>query len=119
MMSQVQKVTMTLIEAIKESNEYVGYQKAKQEMFKYPLLKEKVDEFRKRNYEMQDSRTDIFEEAGRLQQEYEQILKNAVVREYLNAENAFCRMIQQINWQIIDEIDFEADFIGKAERKAD
>lgn len=27
--------------------------------------------------------------------------------------NAFCRIVQQINWQLIENLDFEADFEGK------
>lgn len=112
-MNQVQEVTRTLIAAIEQSEEYIRYQKAKQEIFQYPLLKAKVDEFRKRNYEMQNTRADIFEEADKLQQEYAEVTENPVVREYLTAENAFCRVIQQINWQLIESLDFEADFEGQ------
>lgn len=111
-MNQVQAVTRELISAVRQSDEYVRYQKAKQEIFRYPLLKARADEFRKRNYEMQNTRgdIDIFEEADKLQEEYAEVTENPVVREYLTAENAFCRVIQQINWQLIESLDFEADF---------
>lgn len=112
-MNQVREATKTLIAAIEESEEYVRYQKAKQEICKYPILKEKADEFRKRNYDMQNSRTDIFEEADKLQQEFAEVIENFVVREYLTAENAFCRVLQQVNWQLIENLNFEADFEGK------
>lgn len=112
-MNQVQEVTRTLISTVEQSDEYIRYQRAKVEIMQYPLLKEKADEFRKRNYELQNSRTDIFEEADKLQQEFEEVIKTPVVREYLTAENAFCRVIQQINWQLIEELDFEADFERK------
>lgn len=118
-MNHVQEVTKTLITAIEESEEYIRYQKAKEEILKYPLLKAKVDEFRKRNYEMQNTRVDIFEEADKLQQQYAQVIENPIVREYLTAENAFCRIIQQINWQLIEALDFEADFEGKRQDTQD
>ena len=38
-MNQVQEATETLIAAIKESKEYNRYQRAKQELRGYPLLK--------------------------------------------------------------------------------
>ena len=41
------------------------------------------------------------------------MINHPVVREYLTAENAFCRIVQQINWQLIENLDFEADFEGK------
>lgn len=112
-MNQIQEATKALIAAIEESEEYTRYQKAKQDICKYPLLKQKADEFRKKNYEMQNSRMDIFEEADKLQQEFAEVIENFVVREYLTAENAFCRVLQQINWQLIENLDFEADFEGK------
>lgn len=112
-MNQVQEATETLIAAIKESKEYNRYQRAKQELRGYPLLKQQADEFRKKNYDMQNSRMDIFEEADKLQREYAEVINHPVVREYLTAENAFCRIVQQINWQLIENLDFEADFEGK------
>jgi len=62
---------------------------------------------------MQNSRMDIFEEADKLQREYAEVINHPMVREYLTAENAFCRIVQQINWQLIENLDFEADFEGK------
>ena len=62
---------------------------------------------------MQNSRMDIFEEADKLQREYAEVINHPVVREYLTGENAFCRIGQQINWQLIENLDFEADFEGK------
>ncbi len=112
-MNQVQEATKALLAAIEKSEEYIRYQNAKEEICKYPLLKKKTDEFRKRNYDMQNSRTDIFEEADKLQQEFAEVIENIVVREFLTAENAFCRILQQINWQLIENLDFEADFEGK------
>ncbi len=109
-MSHVQEVTKELITAIEESPEYIRYQKAKAEINKYPILKAKADEFRKCNYELQNSHKDIFEEADKLQQEYAEVIDNSFVREYLTAEHAFCRVLQQINWQMIETLDFEADF---------
>ena len=75
-MNQVQEVTETLIAAIKESEEYNRYQRAKQELKRYPLLKQQADEFRKKNYDMQNSRMDIFEEADKLQREYAEVINH-------------------------------------------
>ena len=84
-----------------------------------PVLKAQMDEFRKRNYELQNLTVNVLEETEKLQQEFASMLDNAMVRRYLNAENAFCRLIQQVNWQLIEELDFEADFIGKSLREAE
>lgn len=108
-MNHIQEVTAELITAVKDSEEYSNYAKLKEDMTKYPLLKEKVDEFRKKNYELQNSLTDIFEEADKLLQEYEEILVHPIVKGYLDSENALCRVLQQINWQMIEALEFEAD----------
>lgn len=112
-MEKVRKATEQLIEAMKESDVYIRYQNARVQITACPSLKKEADEFRKKNYDLQNSRKDIFEEADRLQAEYATLLKNPIVREYLTAENSFCRMIQQVNWKLIEEMDFEADFEGK------
>lgn len=118
-MSQVQEATSMLVTAVERSIEYISYQNAKNEILKYPLLKAKADEYRKRNYELQNARVDVYEEAEKLQREYIEILENTLVRNYLNAENAFCRIIQQINWQIIETLDFEADFENQTTGEAE
>ena len=109
-MDQVQEVTEELIDAILQSAEYIRYQEAKQQIARYPILKKRADEFRKRNYDLQNSRMDIFEEADSLSQEYAFVTQNAIVGEYLDAENAFCRVLQRINWKLMEKLDFDLGF---------
>lgn len=115
-MNQIQKVTAELVAVIKGSTEYQNYKEQKDQMMQFPILKEKVDEFRKKNYELQNSRVDIFEEADKLHQEYKEVMNHPVVRKFLDAENTICRVVQQINWQLIETLDFDMDFEGKVER---
>ena len=42
-----------------------------------------------------------------LRQEYTYITQNAVVGEYLDAESAFCRVLQQVNWRLMQDLDFD------------
>lgn len=112
-MNQVQKITESLMLAIEESEEYRRYQKAKQTIFQYPVLKEKADEFRRRNYEFQCSGVDHFTEGDRLAEEFSHEMEHPAVWEYLEAENALCRVVREINWRIFDRIDFELDFDAK------
>lgn len=112
-MNQVQKITEALLIAIEESEEYQRYQKAKQEIAQYPVLKEQADEFRRRNYEFQCGGADHFEEGDRLAAEFSHVMEHPAVWEYLEAENAFCRVIREIDRKIFDRIDFELDFDAK------
>lgn len=115
----VKAAAESLVSAIRQSEVYQTYLDAKEEIMEMPVLKAQMDEFRKRNYELQNLTVNVLEETEKLQQEFASMLDNAMVRRYLNAENAFCRLIQQVNWQLIEELDFEADFIGKSLREAE
>lgn len=115
----VKAAAESLVSAIRQSEVYQTYLSAKEEIMQMPVLKAQMDEFRKRNYELQNLTVNVLEETEKLQQEFATMLDNAMVRRYLNAENAFCRLIQQVNWQLIEELDFEADFIGKSLREAE
>ena len=107
-MEQVQKATEALIDAISKSEEYLRYQDARRNIIRYPILKTRADEFRKHNYDLQTSNADIFKEADGLREEYAYITQNAVIWEYLESENAFCRVLQRVNWQLLERLDFDA-----------
>ncbi len=106
-MNRVEEVTNELRDEIVKSAEYIRYQDARQQIARYPMLKKKADEFRKRNFDLQNSGADIFAEADNLRQEYTYITQNAVVGEYLDAESAFCRVLQQVNWRLMQDLDFD------------
>lgn len=108
-MERVQKATAELIDAVENSKEYVRYLEARQEMRRYPALKKKADAFCLRRYEMQGGGGNIFQEGDALAQEYAYLLDDSLVLEYLNAENAFCRLLRDINWQLLQTLDFEVD----------
>ena len=45
-----------------------------------------------------------------MEQEYREFRKNPLVKQYLEAENALCRVIQEVNWTLIEELDFDIGF---------
>ncbi len=112
-MEQVQELTEKLTAAISQSAEYIRYQNARQKLAQYPILKKRADEFRKKNYDIQTSDADIFVEADGLRQEYAYITQNDIVWEYLEAENAFCRVLQRVNWQLMEQLEFDAGFVDR------
>lgn len=109
-MDQVQEITEGLSAAILQSSEYIRYQEARQEIARFPILKKRADEFRKRNYDLQSSNADIFREADELRQEYAYITQNAIVWEYLDSESALCRVLQRVSWKIMENLNFELGF---------
>ena len=65
-MGQVQEAIEALISVIKTSDEYLEYQRAKQTILKYPPLKEKADEFLRRNFEFRKCVMPYFAAGGLL-----------------------------------------------------
>ena len=109
-MDQIQKALEDLIAAVESCEEYQGYLAAKKEIEKHPLLKKKADEFRKLKFDLQGSETDIFEKTDTLRQEHAEVNSNPIVWEYLTTENVFCRILRQINWELLESLDFDAGF---------
>lgn len=106
-MTQVQKMTEHLLLAIEESEEYKRYQNAKKNLCRFPVLKEKADGFLKRKFEFQISGADHFNEGDKLSDEYSDVMEYPAVFEYISAENAFCRLLRQVNWQLLGRLDFD------------
>ncbi len=110
---QTEEALEGLLAAIRDSGEYLRYRKAQQTVDEMPELAAEIDAFRMRVYLLQNSHgtLDIYEETDRIDEEYREFRKNPVVAEYLAAESALCRVIQRINWTLIEELDFEAGFV--------
>ena len=93
---------------LKDSDIYKEYRSALEELNKDPELKRRVDDFRQRNYNFQQS-DDID------LNEYDQFRSEMVgfrasdqrVDAFLDAELALCRMIQDVSYRITEALDFE------------
>ncbi len=97
------------VSKIKESAIYKEYREKLQNLKAYPDCYQKVNEFRQRNYEMQNATQvdDLFEKMDVFEQEYEKFRENPLVEEFLQAELAFCRMMQEVDIAIMEKLDFE------------
>ena len=106
-MSNVDNEVNQLIYAIKDSVVYQEYHRKLAEVRQYPEIKRKIDEFRTRNFELQNSQDFALEKLEQLEKEYEEFRENTLVSEFLAAELAFCRMMQDINNQITEALQFD------------
>lgn len=113
MMSQVDICLEQLVNAVLESDEYKHYQEIREKMKKEPEKEQAINNFRRRNFVLQKSKdnTDLFEEIDRLDQEFKEFRSQPLVEEYLMAELAFCRLIQNINWKLMEHVEFDAEMI--------
>ncbi len=106
-MSNMDFAVQQLKMAILDSKEYKEYDEARRKVREFPELKKKMDEFRGRNYELQQSGDCPLDEVWKLEEQYKEVLENPDVHEFLVAELAFCRMMQQVNYALFAELDFE------------
>lgn len=106
-MRDVEEEMLRYIDAIKATEEYREYERQKERVRQYPELKAQIDEYRRRNFEMQMSGDNVFERMERFEQEYAGFRENPVVADFLAAELAFCRMMQELNIEITESLNFE------------
>ncbi|MCR4791571.1 MAG: YlbF family regulator [Lachnospiraceae bacterium] len=107
-MEQIDEALDNFISSIRETDIYKEYRTALEELKKDPELKRRVDDFRQRNYNFQQSdEIDL--------NEYDQFRSEMVgfrasdprVDAFLDAELALCRMIQDASYKITEALDFE------------
>ena len=104
------EATQNLVNTMKATTSYQNYRMQCDKIDKQPSLKKRVDEYRNRNFEIQNSMMsgeEISRSLLELQQEYSDVLDNMVVSDFLAAELDFCRMVQNVNIKITEGRDFE------------
>lgn len=106
-MSKLDSALERLIEEILESKEYREYDMQRKKVNQFPELKAQIDEFRSRNFLLQTSDDTAFEKIDEFEKEYSDFRENALVSDFLAAELAFCRMMQDINLRVTEALDFE------------
>ena len=77
-------------------------------MKEHPELKRQIDEFRQENYVLQRTAEsdELFDKLDEFSQRYDSFRRNPLVDPFLNAEAEFCRMIQEINQEIVEAVNF-------------
>lgn len=105
----VLEATGRFVEEIKKSNIYKEYNIQKEKLKRHPELFKRVGEYRQKNFALQtDTQADeLFDKIDEFEREYEQFCDNPLVDDFLRAELAFCRMMQEINGRMMMELDFE------------
>ena len=106
-MNNIDSVTDELITAILETEVYKSYAEELAKVKRHPELKAQIDDFRKRNYEMQTSVDMDYNKLDCFEREYEDFRSNPLVADFIAAEVDLCRMIQRINTRIVAGINFE------------
>lgn len=94
---------------IQETDTYKEYYNQRERVKKQPELYDKINEFRQRNFDLQQESDseDLFDRMEAFDQEYAKFRENPLVDDFLRAELAFCRMMQEVEILLAAEIDFE------------
>jgi len=109
-MNEVYEALDDLIDAITESDEYIQYHRMKKALNEDIELKVKVDEFRRKNFELQNSQMEpgrLMEEIDKFERENEEFRTIPLVHDFLSSELAFVKMMQTIYSELIENIDFD------------
>lgn len=104
---EVKDALDNLIDVIKKDEVYEEYHRQLNLLRQNPELKRQVDDFRKRNYQMQMGEDLDFVKLGAFQEEFKTLRENPLVDNFLASELAFCRMMQNINFDIVEAVEFE------------
>jgi len=106
-MRNVDTAIQGFVEAIKASEEYRDYAYEKNRVKQFPELKAQIDEFRRRNFEIQCSDDAELETIEQFEKQYMDFTQKPMVADFLAAELALCRMIQEINLKVTESLEFE------------
>ena len=98
--------------AILASEEYQKYLRYKKELEKHEELYQKVNEFRGKNFEFQlTGKSANAELVTMLLKEYGEVLAEAKVMAFMNAELILCRKLNQMNDILMEDIDLDIRFL--------
>lgn len=93
-----------LVEMLKDDPDYQNYHILWQKIEQNPELCSRVNEFRRKNFELQNRSHNPEQDLWNLNPEYQELCKIALASEYLEAESSVCRTIQDIVKFFISEI---------------
>lgn len=108
-MENIDKAVELFAETIKETATYCDYYTEKEKVKSQPGLKQQLDEFREKNFEVQNlsKEEELIDKIDALEKEYETFRENPLVDSFLSAELSFCRMMQKIYSDLSDKVEFE------------
>lgn len=112
-MKKVVTATNELIEVIQASEVYKNYHALYEEIEKSPKLLKRVNEYRKKRFDIHLSNTqDYTRMHDDLLKEFHDIHSTELTLEFLIAERHFSNMMKQVNHAILDSVNMDIGFLG-------
>lgn len=110
--AEVENKARELADMIQSVDVYRRYMEARQAISADAELKKRTDEFRRRNFELQNSEvSNPMEARMNLTREYQDVLKSHLAKEYLDSEIVVCRMLQNVNVIVNKDINIDVSFM--------
>ena len=108
-MTEVEQAIENLVFVIKQTKEYVDYRCQLDKINIQPELRRQIDEFRMANFELQNNTPEdqMLQRVEEFEERYQNFRENPLVNDFLTAETAFCRRMQEINLKIAEGLEFE------------
>lgn len=104
---RLDSATDALINAVLATEEYQTYAAELKKVKEFPELKEQIDDFRRRNFELQSSADIDFNKLEQFEREYAAFRENILAQDFIAAELDLCRLIQDLNLRITAALHFE------------
>lgn len=106
----VKRCVDELLRSLRSCSEYREYEQARQKLDEDPRKRKKTDEFRRKNFLLQNSEEGRNMEAQQqISQERRELRRDPVIDEYLRTELAMCRLLRQISLRLMDSVDLDLD----------
>lgn len=108
--TEVRRRMEELVKAIRSSEEYRSFEEAKECLDKEPAKRRQADEFRRRNFEFQNSEESMSAQAQvAMYHERESLRRDPLIDAYLKAELIMCRLLRQVELGIMESTDLDLD----------
>lgn len=106
---EIQTLVKDIANLVRETKIFNKYQTRLAELKENPELYKRVKEYRELNYKIQNEtpEEEMFDRLEAFEKEYEEFRANPLVDRFLSAELGFCRLMQQMDVLLLEELDFE------------
>ena len=108
-MNEIKDCIDALLAAVQNSEEYQEFMKYKALVEQDPGLMERVNAFRANNFRLQNeaNRDELFRVTEQLNRESRELRSDPLVNAFLDAELAFCKLMQRICKSLTEGIDLD------------
>lgn len=107
-MNDTINLSRKLNQTIKNSDEYRRYIETRDRLLERQDLLNSLKEFRQKNYRIQnsDEYDNPYDEVTNLFAEYDDLLHNTIVNEFIRADQKLCRMMRTVYEELADGLEF-------------